>query len=138
MEKEGSGEAVLLLGWRSLVWVEAGSAIQLPLKAQGHQDGHTCQVPGYDHDHPMQPVSPGLGPRAAHQPRSPTRPAVWWFSGPRLASSPLAHVRLAHFVGVGWTSVTSYSEPEGFWCFSCSPGSGTLICKGPPGSMLED
>lgn len=52
--------------------------------------------------------------------------------------SPLAHVRLAHFVGVGWTSVTGYSEPEGFRCCSCSPGSGTLSCKGPPGSVLED
>lgn len=52
MEKEGSGEAVLL-GWASLVWVEAGNAVQLPLKAQGHQDGCTCQVPGYDQVHPM-------------------------------------------------------------------------------------
>lgn len=75
-----------------------------------------------------QRLSPGVPP--GHQLGGPL--AHDW---PR---SPLAHVSLAHFVGVGWTSVTSYSEPEGLWCCSCSPGSGTLSCKGPPGSVLED
>lgn len=99
MEKERSGEAVLL-GWRSLVWVEARSAIQLPLKAQGHQDGRTCQVPGCDHNHPVQTVSPGLGPRQRLS-LSPTRPAVGWSSGPQLATLPTGPCEAGSLRGCG-------------------------------------